>query len=120
MVLRDFRPYCSLYWNLPPIDPVEDELVRDPGQVEGFHSGSTSFVLSCNPTPGPTLVSALIPAPASALPFSDELFRQFMKAYLESNQGPKQPPAERERSFKAKVPDVYYGKSYMDCYYFGQ
>ena len=43
-----------------------------------------------------------------------------MRAYLESNQGPRQPPAEREQSLKAKVPEVYYGKSYMDCYHFCQ
>ena len=43
-----------------------------------------------------------------------------MKAYLEFNQGPSQPPEERERPLKAKVPDVYYGKSHMDCYHFCQ
>ena len=43
-----------------------------------------------------------------------------MKAYLESNQGPRPPPAEREQSLKAKVPEVYYGKSHMDCYHFCQ
>ena len=40
-----------------------------------------------------------------------------MKAYLESNQGPSQPPEEDKRPLKAKVPDVYYGKLYMDCYH---
>ena len=43
-----------------------------------------------------------------------------MKAYLESNQGPRQLPEEREQTFKAKVPEVYYGKSHMDCYQFCQ
>ena len=43
-----------------------------------------------------------------------------MGAYLESNQGPKQPPTEREQSFKAKILEVYYGKSHMDCYHFCQ
>ena len=43
-----------------------------------------------------------------------------MKAYLESNQGPSQPPEERKRPLKAKVPDVYYGKLHMDCYHFCQ
>ena len=41
-----------------------------------------------------------------------------MKAYLESNQGPSQPPEERKRLLKAKVPDVYYGKLHIDCYHF--
>ena len=43
-----------------------------------------------------------------------------MKAYLETNQGPRQPPTERKQTFKVKVPEVYYGKSYMDCYHFCQ
>ena len=116
--------------NLPPLDPVEDELAKEPGPVGGSHSGSTSPALSCNPTPGPALNPALNPAPvpapipapvpAPAPPSSDELFRQFMRAYLESNQGPKLPPAEHERSLKAKVPKVYYDKSHMDCFHFCQ
>ena len=118
------RPCRSPRRNLPPLDPVEDELAREPGPVEGPHSGSTSPALSRNPTPGPELVPALnpapVPAPVPAPPASDELFRQFMRAYLESNQGPRQPPAEREQSLKAKVPEVYYGKSHMDCYHFCQ
>ena len=51
------------------------------------------------PTKGshtPTHSSAVSWAPTLALPSNDELFKQFMKAYLESNQGPSQPPEERE------------------------
>ena len=116
------RPRRSPRRNLPPLDPVEDELAREPGPVGGPHSGSTSPALSRNPTPGPELVPALNPAPvpAPAPPSSNELFKQFMRAYLGSNQGPRQPPAERERSLKAKVPEVYYSKSHMDCYHFCQ
>ena len=43
-----------------------------------------------------------------------------MKAYLESNHGPSQLLKERERPLKAKVPDVYYRKLHIDCYYFYQ
>ena len=43
-----------------------------------------------------------------------------MKAYLESNQGPSQPLEERKQPFKDKVPDLYYGKLYMDYYHFYQ
>ena len=128
MAPRGSRPCRSPRRNLPPLDPVEDELAREPGPVGGPHSGSTSPALSRNPTPGPELVPALnpalnpapVPAPVPAPPASDELFRQFMRAYLESNQGPRPPPAERERFLKAKVLEVYYGKSYMDCYHFCQ
>ena len=122
MAPGDFRPHRSPHQKLLLIDPVEDELVRGPGLVGGLHSGSTSLAPSCNPTLGPKLVSALIPAliPAPTPLSSNELFKQFMRAYLESNQGPNRPPAERERSFKAKVPDMYYGKLHMDCYHFCQ
>ena len=41
-----------------------------------------------------------------------------MKAYLETNQGPRQP--ECEQNLKAKVPEVYYGKFYMDYHHFYQ
>ena len=105
---------------------MEDELATKPELVGGLHSGSTSSALSRNSTPGVELVLALNPAlvpapvPASAPFSSDELFKQFMGAYLESNQEPRQPPAERKRFFKAQVPKVYYGKSHMDCYYFCQ
>ena len=109
---------------------MEDELAREPGPVGGPHLDSTSLALSRNPTLGPKLVptlnpalnSAPVPAPvlAPALPTSDELFRQFMRAYLKSNQGPRPPLAERKRFLKAKIPEVYYGKSHMDCYYFCQ
>ena len=101
---------------------MEDELARDPGSVRGLHLDSTSLAPSRNPTPGPKLVSALIPAliPALAPLSSNELLKQFMKAYLESNQGPSRPPAEREQSLKAKLPDIYYGKLHIDCYHFCQ
>ena len=43
-----------------------------------------------------------------------------MKAYLESNQGPRQLSAKCEQCFKVKVPEVYYGKLHIDCYHFCQ
>ena len=120
------RPRRSPRWNLPSVDPVEDELARDPGPVGGPHSGSTSPAPSRNPSPGPELVSALIPAPvptpvpAPAPLSSDELFKQFMRAYLESNQRLRQLLAEHKQSLKTKVPEMYYGKLHMDCYHFCQ
>ena len=113
MVPGGFRPCRSPRRNLSPLDLVEDELAREPGPVGGPHSDSTSLAPSRNPTPGPKLVPA--PVPASAPPSLNELFKQFMRAYLESNQGLRQLPAEREQSFKAKIPELYYAKSHMDC-----
>ena len=101
---------------------VEDELAREPGPVGNPHSGSTSPAPSRNPSPGPKLVPALnpapVPAPTPAPVASEELFKKFMKAYLETNQGPRQP--ERKQTLKAKVAELYYGKSHMDCYHFCQ
>ena len=116
------RPRRSPRRNPPSIDPVEDELARDPDSVGGPNSGSISPALSRNLTPDPDLVLALIPALVPALTLapvaSNELFKKFMKAYLETKQGPKQP--EYEQLLKAKVPKVYYSKSHMDCYHFCQ
>ena len=122
MAFKGSHPCHSPRRNLLFINLVEDELTRDLGLVGGPYLGSISPAASYNPTPGPKLVLALIPAPvlAPALPSSNELFKQFMKVYLESNQGLRQPPAERKRSLKAKVPKVYYGKLHMDCYHFCQ
>ena len=130
MAPRGSHPCRFPHRNFLPLDPVEDELAREPGPIEGPHSGSTFPALSHNPTPGPKLVPALnfapvpapvlAPVPAPALPSPDELFKQFMRAYLQLNQGLRQISAEFERSFKAKIPEVYYGKSHMDCYHFCQ
>ena len=101
---------------------MEDEFAKDQRPIESSYLSSISSASSCNPTPDPALVSALVPAlvltPAPTLPSSNKLFKQFIKVYLESNQGLNQPPAKRERPFKAKVPDIYYDKLHIDCYHF--
>ena len=122
MAPERFCPHCFPCRNPLPIDPVEDKLARDLGSVGGLNSGNTSPAPSRNPTPGLNLVLALIPTPVPALTpapvASKELFKKFMKAYLETNQGSRQP--ERKQNLKAKVLEIYYGKSYMDYYYFCQ
>ena len=83
------RSCCFPCRNLSSIDYIEDELAKDPGSANGSYLGSTSPTLSCNLTPGPALIPTLIPTPvptpALALPSFNELFKQFMKAYLETN-----------------------------------
>lgn len=132
MALGSSCPCRFSCWNLLPIDQVGDKLVRDQGPTKDFHSSSTSLALFCNSTLGSALVFTLVSAPDLALTpapdlaptlasvSSNKLFRQFIKAYLESNQGFSRPPAEREQSFKAKVPDMYYQKLYIDYYHFCQ
>ena len=72
MASGDSCPCRSPRRNLPPINPVEDALAREPGLVGGPHSSSTSF--------------ATVP--------TNKLFKNLMKAYLESNQEPRQPPVD--------------------------
>ena len=71
---------------------------------------------SNTPTHSLAVSRALTPAP----PSTNKLFKRFIKAYLESNQGPSQPPEVCKRPLKAKVPDVYYGKLQMEYYHFCQ
>ena len=124
MTSRGFRPYCSPCRNLFPIDHIEDKFAKHPGPANGSYLGSTSFATSCNHTLGLALVPALIPTPVLALApillLFNELFKQFMKAYLELNQGPRQPPAECKQLLKAKAPNVYYRKLHINCYHFCQ
>ena len=124
MALAGFRTHYSPHRNFPPINPVENELARDPSLTRGLHSSSISLAPSSNPTLGlalvPALVSALISTLVSAPVPTNKLFKQVMKTYLESNQGLRQPLRECKRPLKAKVLEVYYGKSYMDCYPFCQ
>ena len=79
--------------NLFVIDHIEDKLARDSGPADGSHLNGTSFAPSRHPISGtalvPTLISAPISAPAPILPSLDKLLKQFMKAYLELNQGPR-------------------------------
>ena len=122
MAPKRSRPRRSPRRKSPPIDLVENELARDPGSVGGPSSGSTFPALSRYSTPIRDLVLALIPPPISAptpAPVAtDELFKKFIKAYLEINQGTRQP--ERKETLKAKILDVYYSKFYIDRYHFCQ
>ena len=99
---------------------MEDKLIKDPDSVEGPHSDSTSPALFRNPTLGPTLVPVLIPTLAPNPVSTNELFKEFMKAYLELNKEPRQSPVEYKQTFKSKVPELYYGKLYMHCYHLCQ
>ena len=80
IVLESSRPRRSPCRNLPPINPVEDELVRDPSLVESPHLYSISPALFCNPISGPILVFALISLLASAPVSTNELFNVMSQA----------------------------------------
>ena len=68
-----------------------------------------------------------VPPPAPAPVPTDDLFRQFMQAYMEDRRhlAPAPAPVESredalDRPLKARNPDLYYGNSHMECYYFCQ
>ena len=99
--------------NAPPAG--EDELA---GAVptEGSGTPTPTPVVSHTPTPAPAT------APAAAPSSDTELFKQFMKAYLEA-QIPDLTEIDskpRKQPLKTHFPDLYYGNSYMDCYRFCQ
>ena len=90
---------------------------------QNFSSGNTPpsprAILSCNPSPDPALVLALVatlvPDPTLTLIINNELFKKFIKAYLVSNQRLQQSSAECKQTFRAKVLELYYNKLYLDC-----
>ena len=99
MASADSRFCQSFCQSFALIDLIEDELTRNPGPARGLYSNSSSPALSHNSILGPALVSALISASVSALILINELFKQFIKTYLELNQRFKQPLAEHKQSF---------------------
>ena len=78
--------FCHFpHQNLPFIDHVEDELIRDQSSTDGFHSSSIFFTPSRNHILNLVLVAAPIAVPATALVATNKLFKQLIRAYLESN-----------------------------------
>ena len=125
--------YLSPCWN--PLLTSKDGLAEAaPGPTRSKNSNTSIFApaVSCFSTlvsrVAPTVSSsptlALVVAPATAL-FSDyELFKQFIKAYLETQVpahiAPEINPESCKKPLKARFSDFYYGNWHMDCYQFCQ
>ena len=97
-------------WSLcvnPPVNPIEqDELAGAQGRRSNTGSDEA-------PTPPEA------PALPLVLPPAKDLFTKFMKVFMEITQA--QVLAEpQERLLKARIPETYWGKSHMKCYYFCQ
>ncbi len=120
--------------NSTPADFVENELA---GALPGAPTKSsgpplTSLVPFCASTPGlapaspPPAPPVTTPAPAP----TEDLFRQFMQAYMEDRRNSAPAPASAplaepredvsDRPLKTRNPDLYYGNSCMECYHFCQ
>ena len=65
------------------------------------------------------LISLKAPTPPLILSSAEDLFTKFMKVFIETTQA--QALAEpQERTLKARTPEIYWGKSHMECYHFCQ
>ena len=99
----------------PPTDRTgeQDELVGQ-SPVRGFNARSNKApTKALTPPKAPTL--PLVP------PSIKDLFTKFMKVFIEMMQAQAQVLAEpREQPLKARSPETYFGKSYMDYYHFCQ
>ena len=96
------------------VDPAEelDELADAQGPARRSNAGSDEASTEA-PTPLEVSTPPLVP------PTFENLFTKFMKVFMETMQTQAQALAEpRERPLKARTPETYSGKSYMDCYYF--
>ena len=109
---------------------------RNTGGAPINNSGTSkpTPAISCAPTPAPAQTSALAQAPASTLTsasvpgpprrYTDENLQRATKLALElfvksQKHGQLQAnSAPREQPLKAWLPDLYYGNSHLDCYYF--
>lgn len=77
--------------------------------------------MSRAPTPAPIAAPAFAPAiaPIAAPNPDSDLFKQFMKAYLGTQPASSKAREEAaDKPLKARSPDLYYGNSQVECYYF--
>ena len=71
------------------------------------------------PAPSHASAPALV-EPTLALKYSEADLMRILKIFSETKGQEPKAEVPRERPLKAKVPDVYFGKSHMDCYHFCQ
>lgn len=94
----------SLCVNLPSHFTEQDELASAQEPAKKFNTGSNKALTSLE-APIPVLVS----------PFNKNFFIKFMKAFVESIQFQDE---AQECFLKARIPKIYWSKSYRKCYHF--
>ena len=107
--------------------PASPSLRRNPPFIsKGELAGAAPTEGNGTPIPTPVMSRAFTPAPATTLPFAlsldNELFKQFMKAYLEAQVPGRTEidPESCKQPLKTRFPELDYGNIHMDCYQFCQ
>ena len=105
--------------NSPPAG--KDELA---GGVpfEGSGTPTPTPAASRAPTPAPAQYSAPAPGPPGVYTNVDlqKATRLALKSFVKGQKHGPANSAPRERALKACNPDLYYGSSHIECYYFCQ
>ena len=105
-------------WNFPSAG--KDELAGAASRVLTNDSRTPTHTFAISSTPILVVAIGLAVAP----PLDNKLFKQFIKAYLETQMPgwivPKIDLKPCKQLFKARFPDLYYSNLHMDCYQFYQ
>ena len=79
------------------------------------------FNVGSNEAPTKASISLKVLTSPLILFFTKDLFTKFMKMFIKIIQAQTQALVEpQEQSFKARIPEIYWGKSHMECYQFYQ
>ena len=101
-------------WKNVPPSTVSLSKLEQPASPEG-----TPALNDVGPPDAPA-PDAPVLAPGPAPTSTNELFKQFMKPYLEAQTSASAQVEPWEQPLKACIPDFYYGNSYINCYRFCQ
>ena len=93
----------------------KDELARA-AATEGSSTFKPTSIVSRAPTPAPATTSVFAPS------LDKKLFKQFIKAYLETQVlgQTEVDPEPHKKPFKARFPGLYYDNLHIGCYQFCQ
>ena len=112
------RACYSLHWN--PFPTGKDELAGA-ALTKGSGTPTSIPVVSCAPIPALTAAFAPLLASATAdlaARYLAKDLQKILKTILEARALAPQPEGFRKRPLKARAPDLYCGKTHMECYNF--
>ena len=103
----------------PP--PTGEEEPAGPAPTEDSDTYTPALAESCVPTPAPTPAAAVALAPAaidSVAKYLAENLQGILKTILKARAPASQQDSYSEKPLKARAPDIYRGKTHMECYNF--